>query len=92
MARNGKMQQVVTRVLAVMLVASLALAVVSFAWPRPVSAEYYEECTCVGCEYIGGGYCLYKHYIRVVQGTGSHCTNTICGAGTNYCDFDGCPY
>ena len=34
------MQKVVMSVLATMLVASLVLAVVSFVWPVPVSAEY----------------------------------------------------
>lgn len=46
MAKNGKMQQMVMRVLAVMMMASLVLAVVSFAWPASVHAEHYcyEEC------------------------------------------------
>ncbi|MDY7078419.1 MAG: hypothetical protein SXV54_16000 [Chloroflexota bacterium] len=40
MAKNGRMQKVMMRVLAVMLVASFLLAVINIAWPRPASAAY----------------------------------------------------
>lgn len=40
MTRNGRMQKVMTRVLSVMLMASLVLALVSFMLPEPVSASY----------------------------------------------------
>jgi len=45
MAKNGGMQQVVTRVLAAMLVASFLLAVMGLVWPTSVAAWpcWYEE-------------------------------------------------
>ena len=46
MTKNGKMQQVVMRLLATMLVVSFLLAAMSFVWPTSVHAEHYcyENC------------------------------------------------
>lgn len=41
MTKNGKMQEVMMRVLAVMLVASFLLAALSFVLPTPVAAGCY---------------------------------------------------
>ena len=60
MAQRDKMYRVVTRVLAVMLVASFLLSVVSFVWPAPVSAQHC-HCAC-------------RHWMWVVYPTSKTCT------------------
>ena len=63
MAKSGRMQQAVTRVLAVLLVASLALAVVSsvaLAEYRWVSVCWYHH-SYVNCQYFPCGYTWYHH-------------------------------
>lgn len=90
MTKNGKMQQVVVRVLAVMLAASFLLAVASFVWFTPVSAEYYTVCSCYECEYAGSGYCNWIKQTKIVQGSSWHCTDWVCASGGFYCGFDGC--
>ncbi|GEM_PF-1214781 len=80
MAKRAKMQRVVMGILATMFVASLVLAVVSFVWPAPVSAEYWESCTwdcsrdwCEGCLYC------YEKKIGIYQGyPNPHCTSEVC--------------
>jgi hypothetical protein len=87
------MQKVMTRVLAVMLVASFVLAVVSFVWPALVSAEYYEVCGdgCIDCVYHGDGWCHWEEYIKVIQGTDEHCTDDWCHRCCAFwCGYDGC--
>jgi hypothetical protein len=59
MRKNGKIQRAVMGILAAMFVASLVLAVASFVWPAPVSAEHYcfwrvfkscnGDCMCMEC-------------------------------------------
>jgi len=69
MARSGRMQQVVTRVLAVMLVASLALAVVAFVFPQPALADFWQvPCYCRKTAQCGGGYGWFEKWC------GSNCS------------------
>ena len=88
MRKDGKMQKVVMSVLATMLVASLVLAVVSFVWPVPVSAEYWVTCSC-GPEQVcePGHWLCNRWYLMVHQGTGTHCTSELCAksCSKNYC-------
>lgn len=64
MRKNGKMQRVVMGILATMLVASLVLAVVSFARPAPTYADVqpqdfcYRQKMCSACE-GGWRYCMW---------------------------------
>jgi hypothetical protein len=79
MAKRAKMQRVVMSILATMFVASLVLAVVSFVWPAPVSAEHYQLCSrdCGGSRCDGHLYCMYKKW-TVYHAYGYHCTDIVC--------------
>jgi len=88
------MQQVVMRVLAVMMVASFLLAVVSFVWPAPVSAEYWPECPVQGCCDCGceeGHMACSYFYEYIHQGTGGHCTYMNMCEKHCYYDTWNCP-
>jgi hypothetical protein len=55
MTKNSRMQQVMTRALVVMLVASFLLSTFSFAFPRIALADFWQECTCHKSSQCGGG-------------------------------------
>ena len=77
MAKSGKMQQVVMRVLAVMLVASLALAIAVFALPQSALAgggpgedeERAEPNVICGC-------CTWGYYFCINEGPQELCYHT----------------
>ncbi len=81
MAKRAKMQRVVMSILATMFVASLVLAVVSFVWPAPVSAEYWEACSwdCSAGSWCEPGHmwCGGKEW-TIYQGHGYYCTSILC--------------
>ncbi len=79
MAQRDKMHQVMARVLAVMLAASFLLALVSFAWPASVHAEYYCYWKCHGGpNYTACRWCCDAY----------HCWNTgMCEDYSDHCFY-----